>query len=494
MSKRLGVLTGLLLAATLLYASSTPISGTENHMYVAQVNGGTNITVEAAMFQPDRSDVQPESELCNALSEGAIYMNTTSHTLRFCNASVWGDIGSFGASSGTLNTVPKFTPNGTTLGNSSITDDGTVVTINGATEVYGASDGTASFLNVTGTLPTVPTADSWGVRNVISSAGSESFEQIGTLSWLGSGYTGSKAAVGLYGLNNAASTDATGWTGGRMGNIAVLGEAYVASVGASVGGRFDSRNSTGPAIGSIHYAQTSAGGKAVGLVARAFISGGGGARTGAYIGFGALEATIPEAGLVVDNSGQALPIALFLDNGSALPTTGATATWAILDGAIPQYGLGVLTSATMAASTQAYQTQSTSSYTWTNAQVVALGASFTGNITVATLPAKTQVLDAAIVITGQASGVTTLTVSCGDANGGTPFIDYILPSDAKAAVNTFYGDAVGERGASLDVEHYYLPSYTATKLVTCHFISTVQNLDQTTGSTGRVILTTRLLP
>lgn len=136
----------------------------------------------------------------------------------------------------------------------------------------------------------------------------------------------------------------------------------------------------------------------------------------------------------------------------------------------------------------------TSSYTWSNAQVVALGAVTVGDITVATLPAKTQVLDAMVVITGSAVGPATVTVSCGDAIGGTPFINYIVASDAKAAANTVYGDAAAERGTSIDTEFFYLPSYTATTLVTCHFISTVANLNTVTGSTGRVILTTRLNP
>jgi hypothetical protein len=126
--------------------------------------------------------------------------------------------------------------------------------------------------------------------------------------------------------------------------------------------------------------------------------------------------------------------------------------------------------------------------------VVTLGAALTGDINVVTLPAKTQIDNAYLVIDTAAGGVTTLTVSCGDAIGGTPFINYIVASDAKAAANTVYGDAVAERGTSIDVEFYYLPSYTATTLVTCHFISTVQNLDQTTTSTGRLILTTTLLP
>jgi hypothetical protein len=153
-----------------------------------------------------------------------------------------------------------------------------------------------------------------------------------------------------------------------------------------------------------------------------------------------------------------------------------------------------LTAATMTLENQANVRTLTHSYTWTNAQVVALGATTTGDITVATLPAKTQVLDAAVVITGAAAGPATVTVSCGDAIGGTPFINYVVASDAKAAANTVYGDAVAERGTSIDVEHYYLPSYTATTLVTCHFISSGANLSTVTGSTGRVVLTTRLLP
>lgn len=153
-----------------------------------------------------------------------------------------------------------------------------------------------------------------------------------------------------------------------------------------------------------------------------------------------------------------------------------------------------LTSATMTAETQGGVRTLTHSYTWSNAQVVALGAVLVGDITVATLPAKIQLVDALVVITGAAVGPTTVTVSCGDAIAGTPFINYVVASDAKAAANTVYGDAVAERGTSIDAEFFYLPSYTATTLVTCHFISTGANLNTVTGSTGRVILTTRLLP
>lgn len=135
----------------------------------------------------------------------------------------------------------------------------------------------------------------------------------------------------------------------------------------------------------------------------------------------------------------------------------------------------------------------TSYFDWTNAMVAAL-AGTAGDINVVTLPAKTQLLDALVVITGAATGPATVTVSCGDAIGGTPFTNLVAVADAKAAANTVYGDAVAERGASIDTEFWYLPSYTATTLVTCHFISTGADLSTVTGSTGRVILTTRALP
>ena len=210
--------------------------------------------------------------------------------------------------------------------------------------------------------------------------------------------------------------------------------------------------------------------------------------TGGAFTIGSSSVTGTTVPLNVDAGGSTGNIANFGNTALGATAVSVNATGFILDAALN------LTAATMTAETVGQFRTATSSYTWTNAQVVALGASLTGDITVATLPAKTQVLDAMVVITGQAAGPTTVTVSCGDAVGGTPFTNLVLPGDAKVAANTVYGDAVAERGTSIDTEFFYLPSYTATTLVTCHFISTVQNLDQVTGSTGRVILTTRLLP
>lgn len=150
----------------------------------------------------------------------------------------------------------------------------------------------------------------------------------------------------------------------------------------------------------------------------------------------------------------------------------------------------VLTAGTMTVGTSSMVRSTVHKFSWTNAMVVALGAGLTGDIAVCTLPAKTVVKRAWVVITGQAAGVTTLTVAVGRTSA--LYIDYIVASDAKAAVNTKYGGASADLGTNLT--GYDLPSVTATTLVNAHFISTVQNLNATTGSTGDIYLETLVLP
>jgi hypothetical protein len=130
---------------------------------------------------------------------------------------------------------------------------------------------------------------------------------------------------------------------------------------------------------------------------------------------------------------------------------------------------------------------------------VALGASTTGDLSLWTLPAKTIVKRAVVAITGTAAGVTTLTVGVGRTSAA--YADYVVASDAKAAANTVYGDAIGggETGTNLfDATAKWsagdLPSWTGTTAVKAHFISTGANLSAVTGSTGEVCLQTAVIP
>lgn len=149
-----------------------------------------------------------------------------------------------------------------------------------------------------------------------------------------------------------------------------------------------------------------------------------------------------------------------------------------------------LTAATMTANSTGNVRDGWSSYSWTNAMVVALGATTTGDITVATLPAKTIVENVYVVINTPDTSANALTVACGRTSA--TFIDYTVASDAKAAANTVYGDASAERGTNLT--GYDMPSFTGTTTVTCHFIKTTTNLSTVLGSTGTVYIKTALLP
>ena len=139
----------------------------------------------------------------------------------------------------------------------------------------------------------------------------------------------------------------------------------------------------------------------------------------------------------------------------------------------------------------------THEFLWTNAMLTAGAAATTWDVTVATIPAKTQVINALVVIITSQTAAGTLTVQCGD---DATFINYVKAGDAKAAANTVYGDLISgaETGTALfDATAKwipaYLPSYTGTTAVTCRFISNAA-MSTMTASTGRVILTTRLLP
>lgn len=159
------------------------------------------------------------------------------------------------------------------------------------------------------------------------------------------------------------------------------------------------------------------------------------------------------------------------------------------DGSITE-NAAKLTAATMTAETTGQVRNVIHSYTWTNAMVTALGATTAGDISVATLPAKEIVTNAYVIILTPDTSTNALTVACGRTSA--TYIDYIVASDAKAAANTVYGDASAERGTNLT--GYDLPSYTGTTTVNCHFIKTTTNLNTVTGSTGRVILETMLVP
>ena len=151
---------------------------------------------------------------------------------------------------------------------------------------------------------------------------------------------------------------------------------------------------------------------------------------------------------------------------------------------------GALTAGTMTVDKSAYVKKVLHKFAWTNAMVTALGAVTTGDILVGTLPAGTVVTNAYMVVGTAETALTALTGAIGRT--GATYLDYIVASNLKAAANTLYGGASGERGTNLT--GYDVPSYTATTGVYLHLISNVENLSAAVACTGTVYIETMILP
>lgn len=158
--------------------------------------------------------------------------------------------------------------------------------------------------------------------------------------------------------------------------------------------------------------------------------------------------------------------------------------------AVPSLPLAGLTAGAMTVTNNAVASRTVTRFDWTNAMVTALGGVGAGDITVCTLPAKTVVINAYVVIDTPDTSANALTVAVGRTSA--TFVDYIVASDAKAAANTVYGDASGERGTNLT--GFDLPSVTGTTAVKAHFVKTTTNLSTVVGSTGHIYLVTEVLP
>jgi hypothetical protein len=121
---------------------------------------------------------------------------------------------------------------------------------------------------------------------------------------------------------------------------------------------------------------------------------------------------------------------------------------------------------------------SISKFEWTNDMIVSLGANTTGSLTVCTLPPKTAIKNAIIVITGSATNITTL-------NG-----------EIKAINNQLLRDDIDfKQGANYNSFSDYPTyiDYVNSTLVTLN-LTCSDNLEQVLTSSGVIYLETYTLP
>lgn len=109
----------------------------------------------------------------SAPAEGLRIYNTTTKKENFYNGTIWVEIQN-DAVNGTLNKVAKFTPDGTNVGDSNITDSGSLVsivsdtTITGTTNINGSTDITGTTIGITGVTTITGATSVTGVTTIKS--------------------------------------------------------------------------------------------------------------------------------------------------------------------------------------------------------------------------------------------------------------------------------------------------------------------------------------
>lgn len=413
-------------------------------------------TLEAQIFSPRATGVFTTAALPGTCSTGSLKVLTTDNSLYVCGPdNTWSKITAganvVGAASSTDKAIVRFSgTTGKVIQNSVVTISDTGV-MAGALFDLGANTFTATSAQVKA-----------GVSDETGSGGPLVFATAPAVTGL---TTDTLQTSGNVGIGTTPSVTAGRWLNvlDSGNNSAIIDIRNSNAAGTSAAGLVR-------AEGDANYAQ---------------IVGYGAAFNTAILGVtaGGWSGLISPAGsgLLVGTTISA-PMRLGTNNTVAIVLDGTTAA--------PSLPLQALTAGTLTVTNSASLVKTVTRYDWTNAMVTALGGVGTGDITVCTLPAKTIVTNAYVVIDTPDSSANALTIALGRVSA--TYIDYIVASDAKASVNTVYGDASAERGTNLT--GYDLPSITGTTAVKIHLIKTTTNLSTVTGSTGHIYLETAILP
>ena len=221
---------------------------------------------------------------------------------------------------------------GTNLVASTVSDDGTLVTINTATKARATilTDGTGPALGVTGTLPASPSARVNGLAIAATSSGTAAYKQVAARVSLAAGYTGTGASpVGLEVQNTVASAGnyAGSYVESITSPIAIYANCEASADGTRNGvvgrGVATKNDAKACAVGVKGYsAVTNTGAISIGVHGNA--KGAIGISIGGFFSlqddsdgnFQNSTFTGAKAALVADNVGQAAPIFLARDNGT----------------------------------------------------------------------------------------------------------------------------------------------------------------------------------
>jgi len=272
----------------------------------------------SGIFIPSLGSCDTQVELLLATSDNPGDLAFAKDTLKlfYWSGAAWFSFATASSISGTTNTLAKFLST-TTVGNSTITDDGTAVVVNGRStflaSVTGASVG-SNFLQVVGTFPSSLSAGAEGVRFDITPSGSSAQTVSAVTATLESGYTGASQTSAIRAVNSTHGTGNDPFGGGDSANYSIQGFISGSTASAThvgVGGAASNGGVTGTGIGVLgraHSGKTAIGVVGVGLNGSTLSIG----------GFFGLYNSVPvfeQAGLIADNGDQASPIFIARDNG-----------------------------------------------------------------------------------------------------------------------------------------------------------------------------------
>lgn len=186
------------------------------------------------------------------------------------------------------------------------------------------SSTTSNFLNITGTMPTVMSATTYGVNIQITSAGSSSqVSQAMRIDYLG-GYTGSSATNAASFVNQVAGQgnnfNSFNISNGITGNSGISGvtssNATAINLGVSGSAQLATTN-----IGVIGFATTlKNSGTNIGVMGVGLNLGTSPIEVGGYFGLHSATPTFVSSALIADNGTEAQPIFLGRDNGTVVFT------------------------------------------------------------------------------------------------------------------------------------------------------------------------------
>jgi hypothetical protein len=326
--------------------------------------------------------------------------------------------------------------------------------------ICGTLTSSEKALSLTGTMPTTIAATTNAIEINITSAGTSAFTNRAALLTYSSGYTGSATTFGLQVLNQVAGQGANILTG--LSNNAIAGTSSVITTGYNIGGRYVAAGgnvSIGLAGFSINAKNSATN---IGGAFFARNTGSSPIQIGVYAGLNESDPSLSSAALIADNSDQAVPVALFRDNGGVVFTIADGGNTTLTGTITHNSGIVGVTNASSASGGIVGEVSSSSTSTYTNYTTTATYQA----VDSITLTAGDWDISAfftyssnSATITGSANAIFVISTTKASASGATEGLNIAYIPQAALVGTSRFSDSIAPYRVSIgSTTKYYLNS------------------------------------